>query len=82
MARFEILMFAAARELSGTDVLVVEMESPTTAAAIMARIGEIVPGIAPMLPACRLAVDQSFVAGEAFVNAGAEVALIPPVSGG
>ncbi len=82
MARFEILMFAAARQWSGTDVLVVDMESPTAAASILDRIGEIVPGIAPMLPACRLAVDQSFVAGEALVDAGAEVALIPPVSGG
>ncbi len=82
MARFEILMFAAARELSGTDLLVVEMESPIAAGEIMNRIGEIVPAIAPMLPACRLAVDQSFVGGEALVDAGAEVALIPPVSGG
>lgn len=82
MARFEILMFAAARELSGTDVLVVELESPTAAATILERIGELVPAITPMLPACRLAVDQSFVAGDTMIDAVAEIALIPPVSGG
>jgi len=82
MAEFEILMFAAGRDLSGTDVLVVEVESPTSAAMILQRIGELVPAIAPMLPACRLAVDQSFVAGDALIDADAEIALIPPVSGG
>lgn len=82
MPRFEILMFAAARDLSGTDVLVIDMESPTAAATILQRIGELVPTIAPMLPACRLAVDQSFVAADALIDAGVEIALIPPVSGG
>mgnify|MGYP000931665417 CR=1 FL=1 len=82
MAGFEILMFAAARDLSGTDVLVVDLESPAAASVIMNRIGEIVPAIAPMLPACRLAVDQTFVSGDTMIECGAEVALIPPVSGG
>ncbi len=82
MAEFEILMFAVARDLSGTDVLVIENESPTAASTILRRIGELVPAIAPLLPACRLAVDQAFVAGDALIDAGAEVALIPPVSGG
>lgn len=82
MARFEILMFAAARELSGTDVLAIDMESPAAAASILSRIGEIVPAIEPMLPACRLAVDQAFVGGDLMIDAGAEIALIPPVSGG
>jgi len=82
MAEFEILMFAAARDLSHTDVLVIENESPTAAATLLQRIGECVPALAPMLPACRLAVNQAFVAGDTLIDAGAEVALIPPVSGG
>lgn len=82
MARFEILMFAAARDLSGTERLVIEIESPVEAATILKRIGKEVPAIAPLLPACRLAVDQAFVAGDAVVDSDAELALIPPVSGG
>jgi molybdopterin converting factor small subunit len=82
MARFDILMFAAARELSGTDVLVLEMESPASASSILNQIGKSVPSIAPMLPACRLAVDQAFVGGDTMIHCGVEVALIPPVSGG
>jgi molybdopterin converting factor subunit 1 len=82
MARFEILMFAAARELSGTERLVVEIDSPVAAATILKRIGQDFPAIAPLLPACRLAVNQAFVDGDTVVDAAAELALIPPVSGG
>jgi molybdopterin converting factor small subunit len=82
MPRFEILMFAAARDLVGSDELYVEATEPITAGELLRRIGETAPGLLPMLPACRLAVDQSFVPDDFCLRPGVELALIPPVSGG
>lgn len=82
MARFQILMFAAARDHADADVIELEIESPATAATILQQIGVRVPAIATLLPSCRLAVNRAFVTAETVVDADAEVALIPPVSGG
>ncbi len=40
------------------------------------------PRLTPVLARCRIAVDQDFVPEDAAVRDGAEVAVIPPVSGG
>jgi molybdopterin synthase catalytic subunit len=40
------------------------------------------PRLSAVLPRCRIAVDQDFVPEDAAVQDGAEVAVIPPVSGG
>ena len=40
------------------------------------------PGLAPLLARSRIAVDREFADDSAVVPDGAEVAIIPPVSGG
>ena len=40
------------------------------------------PVIAPLLPASRIAVDHAFATDSSPLREGAELALIPPVSGG
>ena len=40
------------------------------------------PELKMLLPSCRFAVDCEYVGSDACVPPGAEVALIPPVSGG
>ena len=46
------------------------------------RLLEIHPRLSSVLPRCRIAVDRDFVPEDAAVRDGAEVAVIPPVSGG
>ena len=80
--RYEVLLFAAAREMAGTERIAVELPTPTTAAAVLAAVAARRPELAPLIPACRLAVDQAFVTPDVEVAPAAELALIPPVSGG
>ena len=76
-----ILYFAIAREAAGTDSESLS-GAPTTVEALRAVLAERHPGLARVLPRCRLAVNQEFVGDGDPVPDGAEVAVIPPVSGG
>lgn len=80
--RCRVLLFAAARDLAQSDELAVEVSPPVTAGAILDAIAGRCPSLAPLLPVCRLAVDQSFVTIDATIPPDVELALIPPVSGG
>ncbi len=76
-----VLYFAAARDAAGTDREALEAVPPDVAAlrrALEARH----PPLARLLPRCRLAVDQEFADDAAPLRDGAEVAVVPPVSGG
>jgi molybdopterin converting factor small subunit len=55
-----------------------------TVADVRRALGDAYPELGPFLPSCRFAVNQEFADDEAgtAVAEGAEVALIPPVSGG
>jgi molybdopterin converting factor small subunit len=82
LVSLRILLFAAARDLAGADDVTVDVQIPATAAAVLMALGDRFPPLSPLLPSCRLAVDQSFVAPGHAVYPHPELALIPPVSGG
>ena len=76
-----ILYFAAARDAAG-----VSRESlspvPATVGDLRRRLAAERPGLARVLPRCRIAVDEDFAEDSAGLADGAEVALVPPVAGG
>lgn len=76
-----LLYFAAAREAAGTSREALDA-SPGTVADLRRALVERHPGLARVLPRCRIAVNQEMVGDADAVPAGAEVAVIPPVSGG
>jgi molybdopterin synthase catalytic subunit len=80
--RLRHLYFAAARDAAGLAEDDLEVPAGTTAAALPALLSSRHPGLAPLLPRLRLAVDGAFALPEAPLRDGAEVALIPPVAGG
>ncbi len=83
MASVTLLYFAAARERAGLAREEVELPpGQPTVADVLAQVAELHPALRPLLPHLRVAVDQEFTAASAPVRAGAELALIPPVSGG
>jgi molybdopterin converting factor subunit 1 len=77
----QVLYFAGARDAAGVGAEPLG-EPPATVRALKARLAELHPRLAPLLPRCRIAVDQSFAGDDDPVPDGAEVAVIPPVSGG
>lgn len=76
-----VLYFAVAREAAGTDSETLP-EAPASVAALREVLAARHPALARVLPRCRLAVEQEFARDEDPVPDGAEVAVIPPVSGG
>jgi molybdopterin converting factor small subunit len=80
--RIEVLLFAAAKEAAHSDRVQIDVAADARAADVIEAIGLAVPGIANLLPSCRLAIDNCYVAAEHAVTPHSEVALIPPVSGG
>jgi molybdopterin converting factor subunit 1 len=76
-----VLYFAAAREAAG--VAREELaEAPPTVAALREALLARHPGLARLLPRCRLAVDEEFAGDDTPLPDGAEVAVVPPVAGG
>jgi molybdopterin synthase catalytic subunit len=76
-----VLYFAAAREAAGAAQEKLE-PSPTTVGELRRALVERHPALARVLPRCRIAVNQEMALDADALPAGAEVAIIPPVSGG
>ena len=75
-----VLYFAGARDAAGTSRETLA-EAPATLAALRAELAARHPALAPVLARCRLAVDHEFASDETPLRDGAEVAVVPPVSG-
>ncbi|KAJ3393319.1 hypothetical protein HDU84_002114 [Entophlyctis sp. JEL0112] len=87
-----VLLFASARERAGGAERVVvqtpcgdssSSDTAVSVAAVVAALREMHPQLGPVLDTCMYAVDMEYVdAATALVEAGGELAVIPPVSGG
>lgn len=77
-----IKLFAIARQRLGRDQVEISLPDPATAADLRRALAEQLPALADVLPHIRIAVNSSYAADSTVIPPGAEVALIPPVSGG
>ena len=78
-----ILLFAVARERAGVASLTVELPENPTVSDLKAAIARISPALAPILPMIRIAVNSEYAQDDhQVIPEGAELAAIPPVSGG
>ena len=78
-----VLLFAAAREIVGAREIELTLATPSsTVRAISAQIAERYPALAGHMRSLRIAVNGEYVRDDDPVNAGDEVAVIPPVAGG
>jgi molybdopterin converting factor small subunit len=77
-----VRLFARARDLAGSDDLLVELPAGSTVGELRRRIPLACPALAPLLAGSALAVDHEFAPDTQPVPEDAEVALLPPVSGG
>jgi molybdopterin converting factor subunit 1 len=81
VALVHVRYFAAAREAAGTDGESLRLDDATVA-GLRAALERRHPGLATLGKGLRFAVGERFAAGDAPLDDGATVALIPPVSGG
>jgi len=77
-----IQLFAGARQLAGMGRVALELPLGGTVADLQAALLAQIPALAPILPHARWAVNQNYARLTDIIPANAEVALIPPVSGG
>lgn len=82
MSTTQILLFAGLRERCRASSLQVTLPPDATAADVKTVVARAHPELAGLLGPCRVAADQEFVSEDERVNPNAELALIPPVSGG
>jgi molybdopterin converting factor subunit 1 len=77
-----VRLFARARDLAGAAALAVELPDGATVGDLRRRLAQARPELASLLDRSALAVNDEFARDELPVPAGAEIALLPPVSGG
>jgi molybdopterin converting factor small subunit len=77
-----VRFFARYAELAGCTSSAVSVPTPATVADVIAKVRELFPGTQAMPPRPLAALNRRQVRLDATVNAGDEVALLPPISGG
>jgi molybdopterin converting factor small subunit len=77
-----VRLFAAAREFAGSHRLAVELPERATIGDLRRRVVEVVPVLESIVRHSLWAVGAEYVSDDVELHANADVALIPPVSGG
>jgi molybdopterin converting factor subunit 1 len=80
--RIQVKLFAVARQRAGRDCVEVELPAAATARQLRGALVEQHHSLADVVAHSRLAIDNQYAADETVIRPAAEVALIPPVSGG
>jgi sulfur-carrier protein len=78
----QVKLFAIYQETLGTGHLEQQIVIGTTAGQVLAQIVTQYPILAPWQAVTRLGVNLQFVPADTVLEAGDELVLIPPVSGG
>jgi len=79
--RIRVLYFAQARDEVGRGTETIGL-SASTVDGLMDELVLVHPGLKKVRGTLRLALNQELVNGDAPVNDGDELALLPPVAGG
>jgi molybdopterin synthase catalytic subunit len=75
-------LFARARDLAHIDQIDTELAEGATVADLRRRLAADYPALAGLLERSAIAVENDFADDSRILSANAEVALLPPVSGG
>jgi molybdopterin converting factor subunit 1 len=78
----QIRLFARARDLAGTDTIEIELPRGATVGDLRRELGQRYSRLAPLLARSALAVNDELTDDALVLPANADVALLPPVSGG
>jgi len=77
-----VRLFARARDLAGADAVALDLPPGATVGDLRRRLAAAYPALAGLLERSALAVQDEFADDPLALPPDAEVALLPPVSGG
>lgn len=77
-----VKLFARAKDLAGADAISVELLDGATVADLRLRLASACPALTGLLARSALAVNNEFANDTTALPANADLALLPPVSGG
>jgi molybdopterin converting factor small subunit len=80
--RVRVRLFARARDLAGAGAVVLDLPGGATAGEVRRRLAEEHPALRGLLERSALAVNDEFAEDGLTLPLDADVALLPPVSGG
>ena len=80
--KITVSLFASARETAGADQVEVEVAEPATVSELKRSLVASYPALEPLVKRSMFSVDQEYASDGQELVASADVALIPPVSGG
>lgn len=82
--KLKVLFFSTLREIAGRDemILKVDRDGPIHVRDVLEMLYGQMPGLADWDAQVLLALDEAYVAREAEVSEGQELAIMPPVQGG
>ena len=80
--RVRVRLFAVAKQLAGRDAVELELPDGATVADLRRRLAEALPQSSDLMARAMFAIDRQYADDAAPIPDGAEVACIPPVSGG
>ncbi len=75
-------LFAAARQAAGRESLEIDLPEGATIADLRDRLAGMIPSAAGLIRHMMFAIDTRYVPLETLLHPDADVACIPPVSGG
>jgi molybdopterin synthase sulfur carrier subunit len=78
----EVKLFALAREAAGNGAVRVALPAGATVADLRRHLAEQYPALAPLVGQMLVAVGAEYAEDDQTLDGAAEVACIPPVSGG
>ncbi len=78
----KVAFFAGAKEVTGCDFIDLELDESATIATVQFTLLQSYPDLALILEQSAWSVDHEYVHSDQLLYHGAEVGLIPPVSGG
>jgi molybdopterin synthase catalytic subunit len=79
---YHVQLFARARELAGAGATDIELPDGSRVCDLKMQLAARFPQLRPLLERSALAVNDEYAREEDRLPAGAEIAVIPPVSGG
>jgi molybdopterin converting factor subunit 1 len=80
--KISVRLFARAKDIAGTDALVLDLPPGATVADLRKQLASECPALDRLLKRSALAVNDEFAGDGLALPHGAEIALLPPVSGG